>query len=253
MSTTLTRTRALAGTELRVLVRNRVVAASALVFPLLLSALTLINREELDKQAWATQLSLVSMAIVLLSCYVPATTTLAARRESLMLKRLRAGELSGPAILTGLLAPLAAVTLIQIVIFVAVAVSAGAGPPDRPMLAVGALSGAILVTLTAGVLTSVVTGTPERAQITTIPLFVAAFGAILLAPAVSGDGIRLAVLAVPLAAAADLLRRAWGGGLELNGELAGLPLVPLELGVTAAWAVVLALVARRWFRWEPRS
>jgi ABC-2 type transport system permease protein len=193
------------------------------------------------------------VAIVLLSCYVPAATTLAARRESLMLKRLRAGELSGPEILTGLLAPLAAVTLGQVVIFVVVAVSAGAGPPDRPLLAIAALPGAVLGALGAGVLTSVVTATPERAQLTTIPLCVAAFGAALLVPTVSGDGVRLALLAVPLVAAADLFGRAWGGGLELHGQFADLPLVQFELGMTAFWAVVFVLLARRWFRWEPRT
>ncbi len=56
--------------------------------------------------SWGEVVAMQFVMVLLFCVYATATTSLAARRRQLVLKRLRSGELSDPQILAGLLAPL---------------------------------------------------------------------------------------------------------------------------------------------------
>ncbi|WP_152970245.1 hypothetical protein [Frigoribacterium sp. RIT-PI-h] len=88
--------------ELRMLVRNRTVALSALLLPLAFGAGTFL----FDLYGTGGMLAGVQIVgMVGLGVYITATTTLAARRQSLYLKRLRSGSVSDTGITAGLVPP----------------------------------------------------------------------------------------------------------------------------------------------------
>ena len=100
----------------------------------------------------------MQLVLLLLFCvYATATTSLAARRRQLVLKRLRSGELSDAEILTGLLAPLYALALVQSALLLTVAVAFGAPLPDRPWLLVPGLGLGALMSAAAALATAAFT------------------------------------------------------------------------------------------------
>jgi ABC-2 type transport system permease protein len=180
--------------------------------------------------------------IVAMGTYVTATTTLASRRQTLYLKRLRGAAVSDRAIIVGLLAPLVAVNAVQLAVVLGVLASADA--PANPLLLLLAIviaqaMFAGLALATAGLSTS-----PEHAQYTTMPIFLAATAAAIWFQATGTDGLIAVKRAMPGGALAELVATAWNGG--------SLTKVPLLLAPCLAWAVIGVLAARMFFRWEPR-
>ncbi len=107
----------LARAETRILLRNRLVAATGVLLPLLIG---LFIGSTNTNGAWGDIVAMQLVLMLLFCVYATATTSLAARKRQLVLKRLRSGELSDAEILVGLLAPLFVLALAQTVILVAV-------------------------------------------------------------------------------------------------------------------------------------
>src|ERR1700722_7543168 len=120
---------AIAAAELRLLARNRLVAGCAILFPLAFGALLLFTRN--THQGGGSLAGMQVVVIVAMGTYITATTTLAARRQTLYLKRVRGAAISDRSIITGLVAPLIAVNVAQIAIVLGVLASTGA-PADLP-------------------------------------------------------------------------------------------------------------------------
>jgi len=235
------RIRSLGRAELLLLGRNRTALFSAVVLPL--SMVTVVANIELDGRVLITAtLSFVLLAAV----YYNLVTTYVARREELVLKRLRVGELTDGEILAGVAAPAVVIALAQCVL----AVAAGAilldlpVPAAAPLMVLGLLGGtAVLVLLAAA--SAAFTRTTELAQVTTLPvLMVCLFGSGLLYPEGAlpervTDLFRL----LPLTPVVELIELGWTGGVRDA-------IVPVA--VLAAWLVLGTVAVRRWFRWEPR-
>ena len=105
----------LARAEARILIRNRLVAATGVLLPLLMGLFIASTNTD---GAWGNIVAMQLVLMLLFCVYATATTSLAARKRQLVLKRLRSGELSDAEILTGLLAPLFALALAQLVILI---------------------------------------------------------------------------------------------------------------------------------------
>lgn len=235
----------IATTELRLIMRNKVTAVSATVLPLAFAVLFLLTG--LSKGEGASAVAVVQlMALQLITVYATGTTTLAARRQQLYLKRLRSSPASVASIVAGLMAPLVGIAFVQAIVMVSVTGLYLGELPARPwMLVVAMLVGGVMCAALA-FLTAAFTKTPEAAQLTTTPAFVALIvGAVAVAstpPAL----VSWFWLSVPGGALAQLARTAWGGNDLVQTALPalGLSLLP------AAAAVAIAI---RVFRWEPRS
>ncbi len=232
----------LATAELLMLLRSPLAVGNAVLCPLALGVGFLLLAEDAGKGTGGDAAAMQLLLLLGFAPYVGATTTLAARRHELVLKRLRTSALSGAGILAGLLAPFAVLVVVQAAILCAVTVTLGDEPPVRwwPFaLAVGA--GTVLAAALAFV-TAAVTPVPELAQLTTAPVFFALFGGgIWLMDAGEATWPMRMVPGVPIA---ELARSAWSAAPPVQAA------APL-LAVTVLSALSVALAART-FRWEPR-
>ncbi|WP_229070312.1 ABC transporter permease [Actinoplanes sp. DH11] len=255
-----TRVRAVGVAELRLFGRNRSAMFSAFAMPLLIAAAVASSGITDESGTTATALLLTSLLgyVLLAAVYYNLVTTYVSRREELVLKRLRAGELSDGAILTGIAAPMVVVAAAQMVVFTAAgAILLGVPVPvNAPLMLAGVAGGAVLFVLLAAASTPF-TRTAESAQVTTLPVLLGCLlGSMLYpvlddAPAVVSGMLR----ALPLSPVVDLMRLGWlgttgdappAGFVEVLGDAL------LPAGIMAAWIVAGLLVVRRSFRWEPR-
>lgn len=234
---------AIAASELRMLVRNRLVAVLGILSPLVIGGIFIINRPAEGGLAVAATLQVVAM--LGLGVYVTATTTLSARRQNLFLKRLRSSAASDPAIIVGLVAPIVIVGLVQVaIILTGLAVSASTVPVHAWLLVIVVL---VVDLMFAGfaVATTGVTNSPEHAQFTTLPLFFATLGVAFWVTFTGTQDLGVLKQALPLGAIPELMTIVW-----YDGDLSR---VPLLLIPTLAWTAVALVAARFMFRWEPRA
>lgn len=240
----------LARANLTLLLRNKLTAGYALVLPLLPLALMLAERGE-DSLAATAMGSAVLMALLFPVFYnlLSATVT---RRDELVLKRMRTGEVTDAEQLTALALPGAGIAGVLAVIIVPLAVALGAPVPENPVLyLLAALLGIVLFSAFA-LWTAAWTRNAEAAQMTSLPVILLAVVGQL--GAVLPDGAGRIVDLTPGAAIDDLLRIGWFG---MDGETAlslaetwGASVAP---GTTmVAWTALALVLARRSMRWEPR-
>jgi ABC-2 type transport system permease protein len=261
---TVRRIRAIGRAELLLFWRNRTALFNALLVPVLIIGAVAMARADgeaggdgaLRGNALLTtgMLGFVLIGVV----YYNLVTTYVARREELVLKRLRVGEVTDLEILAGTASPAIAIAAAQIVLFV-IAGAALLGlpvPVNAPVLILGALGGVGVFVILA-VASSAFTRTVELAQVTTLPVLVACMlgsGLVIpleLLPGPAAEALRF----LPLTPAVELMRLGW---LGTTGQGAPRDFLGV-LGVATAPAMILALWAalgvaavRRWFRWEPR-
>ncbi|MER7535343.1 ABC transporter permease [Streptomyces sp. NPDC097704] len=252
-STTRTRLAALARAELTLLGRNRNALFIAAVMPLLMVVLLRSSLRGLDPKVLAIGAGPATLVggtgmILLVVVYMSLTSSLVARREELVLKRLRTGEASDTEILVGAALPAAAISLAQCAVLVAAGVTVlGAEAPARPDLLLLGLVAAVVLLAGLGALTTTITRTVESAGLTTLPLFlVSSFGSGLFVPRESLPGLAADLSELlPLSGVMEFVRAGWLGTAHAGNLLtAALP--------TVAWGVVTGWAVRRRFRWEPR-
>ena len=244
---------ALGRAELTLLARNRGALVTALLMPLALLFSVRPAVDQMGLKARGLSIGTVTVTAAIGFCFLFAVyTTLVgayvARREELVLKRLRTGELEDSEILAGTALPAVCVGLTQsLVLAVGCAVLLGAGPPRAPYLTVlGLLSGLVLSAALAA-LTASFTRTVESAQITALPLVVVSMvGSGMAIPTeILPARLSSACALLPLSPAIRLVRGGWTGELSTGAALA-------SLALTLAWTLTAVFAVRRWFRWEPR-
>ncbi|MBB5933810.1 ABC transporter permease [Streptomyces zagrosensis] len=247
------RLRALTRAELTLLGRSKAALLTALGVPIALTCAvkSTVDGLDLDGTGLDTGTVLLPGAIgfvLLFAVYSNLVLAYVVRREELVLKRLRCGELSDTEILIGTALPSVVVALVQcLVLGVGSAWLLGVAIPEAPPLVlIGLLIGVLMLTALAAV-TAAVTNSAEAAQVSVMPLLmVSLMGSGLFVPLeVMPDRVTAVCELLPLTAVIELLRGGWTGALD-SGEVT-------KLLITAvAWAVLSVFAVRRWFRWEPR-
>ncbi|MFC5034354.1 ABC transporter permease [Streptomyces sp. SID13666] len=248
-----TRLVALGRAELTLLWRNRTAMYTALLLPvgMVWATRSVVPTHDLREAGLTRNAQTMSGGIgviLLLVVYYNLVTAYVARREELVLKRLRTGEPSDLEILAGTALPAAAVALAQCTALIATgALLLDLPAPRRPeLLVAGVLLGVLLLAALAAVST-VFTRSVEVAQLTTLPLFMVSligsglFVPVELLPGWAHDLCRL----LPVTPVTDLVRFGWLGG-------AGAGEILRTLGLAVAWTALAVFAVRRWFRWEPR-
>ncbi len=250
---------AIASAEIRLLLRNRTAAMNSLLGPVLLlgsvGAITVSNGLELDGPGFIA--SAIGITLIMVA-YYNLVTIFVARREELVLQRMRTIELTDREILLGTAIPTLLVTMVQVLVVAVGVVALGkwSAPVDvvLPLLAV--LGGSALMVVLAAASTSF-TRTVEAAQFTTLPLVLAAtlFSGLLVPLSGFPEPVAEVLRFLPLNPVIELSRlglvgETWSGhAVDTAGAWTA---APLPLAVLAGWLVVGAVVARRVFRWAPR-
>ncbi|MGH8878719.1 MAG: hypothetical protein ACRD0P_15495 [Stackebrandtia sp.] len=233
----------LAGMELRLILRNRSIAITAIVMPLGFASVVLFAAD-LDPAGMA------SMNVLMLAgftVYMTVTMTLAHHRASLFLKRVRSSPASTGGIVLGFSSAPMLLFLGQALLVITVTCVAESTVPKRgDVLVLAGLLGAITCAA-LGFLTASFTKTPEAAQYTTVPGFAVIFGSLMWIITTPADEVTPLMMAMPGAGVTQLLRYGWSGEGATDISLAW------PAFGSVAVAVVACAVAARLFRWEPRS
>ncbi|WP_073952177.1 ABC transporter permease [Streptomyces kebangsaanensis] len=257
MSATVTapmgRMAALARAELTLLGRSRSALVTALFVPLVLplSVRSVAGQMDLKGTGLTVGLVILPAAIgfsLLFAVYSTLVGAFVARREQLVLKRLRTGELRDAEILAGAALPATAVGLAQCLLLAGVcgAVLEVPAPRAAHLAVAGLVLGLVLCVVLAAV-TAGFTRTTESAQVTSLPLLmVSMMGSGLVVPVeLLPDRLAAGCELLPLTPVIMLVRGGWTGDL---GAADALRAVVLAL----AWLGLGVFAVRRWFRWEPR-
>ncbi|MEU5837616.1 ABC transporter permease [Streptomyces diacarni] len=247
------RIRALARAELTLLVRNRASLFVALLLPIVLTFSTKTAAEQADLSGTGLSVGTAvlpgSVGMVLLfAVYSNLVGVYVARREELVLKRLRTGEANDVEILGAAALPSVAIGLIQsAVLLIGGALLLDTGVPSRPDLLVAGLLLGTLMMVTLAAASAAVTRTAELAQLTPMPLMLATFaGSGLFVPLeVFPDTLAEVCRWLPMTPVTDLLRGAW------TEQLSGMETLR-ALAVAVGWTVLGGYALRKRFRWEPR-
>ncbi|MDX3535401.1 ABC transporter permease [Streptomyces sp. MB09-01] len=241
---------ALGRSELTLLVRNRAALGVAVLMPLLMVFVlrsSLSGVEGAEAVGEATLTGGIGMVLVLV-VYMNLVSAYVARREELVLKRLRTGEANDLEILAGTALPAAVLALGQIaVLAVAGAAVLDVRMPRNPLLLVAAVLAGVVLLAGMAAVTSSFTRTVETAGLTTLPLFlVTVLGSGLFMPADSLPDLAASLCELlPLSGVMTLVRAGWSGGAEAY-DLLGAALN------TLAWVMITMFAVQKWFRWEPR-
>ncbi|MFD3331323.1 ABC transporter permease [Streptomyces sp. NPDC058700] len=248
-----TRLAALGRAELTLLVRNRTALFVAVFVPVLMMGAIRSSLDSVDLGKTGTTVAEVAVTggigmALLMVVHSNLVSAFVARREALVLKRLRTGEVTDIEILTGIALPAAVLALAQCALMTVGGITVlGVSAPARPaLLLVGVVLGLVLLTAVAAA-TSALTRTVDSAQLTTLPLFlVSCMGSGLFVPlSLLPDRIASLCELLPLTGVMTLVRAGWTGGVEA-GEPAGATVTAL------AWIALSVFAVQRWFRWEPR-
>lgn len=254
MSTTVaSRISSLGRAELTLLTRSRAALFTALAVPALLTVAIRGPVDELDLSGTGLTVGTVlvpgSIGFVLLfAVYSNLTAIYVARREELVLKRLRTGEASDVEIMASSALPSATVAVAQsVLLLVGGAVMLGLEAPARAdLVVVGVVLGLVLMSLLAAV-SAAFTRTTESASLTPMPLMlVSLMGSGLFLPTeVLPERIEQICQLLPMTPVMDLVRGGWTGATSASETLTALVLA-------GAWIALGVFAVRRWFRWDPR-
>lgn len=248
------RVSALGRAELTLLLRSKASMFTVVFAPLLF---TFAMREPADKMdltgtglTVGTVMMPASIGFVLIfAVYSNLTGVYVARREELVLKRLRTGEAGDAELLAANALPSAAMALAQsVLLLVGGALVLDLEAPQRvDLVVVGVLLGLVMMTALAA-LSSRFAGTTESAQLTPLPLMmVSMIGSGVFVPMeVMPERLADFCQFLPMSPLMELVRGGWAGTLDGTEVLKA-------LAIALAWTVGSVLAVRRWFRWEPRG
>ncbi|MFE4618065.1 MULTISPECIES: ABC transporter permease [Streptomyces] len=253
MNATARRMTSLGRAELTLLGRNKNNLFIALLMPLMMifvmrSSLGQMSSDELPGGLAGTTVIGGTGLVLVLVVYMGLVSALVARREELVLKRLRTGEATDLEILGGAALPSAAIALLQCTVLAVGGVLVLDVPaPRRPDLLVLGLLAAILLLAGLAAATTAITRNVESAGLTTLPFFlISAMGSGLMVPLdVLPDTAANIARLLPVSGVMEFVRAGWLGA----GDTKDLMTAALT---TLVWGVLTVFAVRTWFRWEPR-
>ncbi|MEV6818008.1 ABC transporter permease [Nocardiopsis dassonvillei] len=186
-----------------------------------------------------------------------------ARRESLVLKRLRVSGVPQLAVFGGVIGAVVVFSLaITVVVAALVLVFFGSLPRDPLMLAVAVVLSSVMFSLMGLLITPIVRNAESAQMISMLPMLVLLFvGGGLIPLEFLPETARVVIGFVPSVPAGEMAQTAYSGydafrGFgdgEEKGYLALWVAALPSIGIMLAWIAVLALLVRRYFRWDPRQ
>ena len=191
-----------------------------------------------------------------------ASNVFTARRESLVLKRLRVSGVPQSAIFGAMMVFVFVVALAVTALVAAALFAVGQLLPADPLMLVFSVFLGVVAMSLIGLLITPLVRNAEAAQMAAmVPLLILLYlSGIVLPLEAMGDGVRQVAQLLPVFPTVEMAQAAYSGhdvfggveGAEAMGFvglwLSALPSIGLMLG----WIAVLSLLVRRYFRWDPR-
>lgn len=239
--------------------RNRLALVYGTVLPLTALA-TLFAGDRGEETLGAYSIGGVLLLAALFPVYYNILSQFVSRRDELVLKRMRTGEVRDAELLVGIALP--GVVLAVAVCAAAVPIAAALGQPlpvNAVLYAVGTVL-AVAMFAAFAYWTAAWTRSAEAAQLTSMPVIIlAAIGPMGGLLAGTSDTLRELISWTPGAAMTELVRVGWFGfdggdattstlTIGQTWELAAQP-----TAVLVAWTALAIHLAARSMRWEPRS
>ncbi|ATW49366.1 ABC transporter permease [Streptomyces xantholiticus] len=244
---------ALARAELALLGRNKASMFTALVLPAMLTFAmsSAVKEMELKDTGLSVGTVLLPGALgyaLLFAVYSTLVGVFVVRREELVLKRLRTGELRDTEILAGASLPAVAIGLAQcVVLAVGCTLALDIPAPRAGWLALAGILLGVVMSCALAATTAAFTRSAEGAQISVMPLMLVSMaGSGMVVPLdVMPERIASVCELLPLTPVIGLIRNGWTGGASA-GETFG------QLAVVMAWTMISVFAVQRRFPWEPR-
>ncbi|WP_308283745.1 ABC transporter permease [Streptomyces buecherae] len=245
---------ALGRAELTLLLRSKASLVTVVFLPSMAAFAMrgMVDRLDLDGTGLsvATVMLPAALAMALLfAVYTNLVGVYVVRREGLVLKRLRTGELRDGEILVGSALPTLWLALAQSALLGAgMTVFLDARAPVAWHLVVLGLVIGMAMLVVGAALTAAFTRTAESAQVTYLPFLLLTMGGSgVFAPRGLLPGPVADVAGwLPFSPVMDLLRGGW------TGDLGGVEQVR-AVGLALVWTGLAVFAVRRWFRWGSRS
>ena len=192
-----------------------------------------------------------------------ASNVFTARRESLVLKRLRVSGVPQSAIFGAMIMFVFVVSLAVTALVVAALFAVGQLLPADPLMLVFSVFLGVVAMSLIGLLITPLVRNAEAAQMAAmVPLLILLYlGGIIMPLEAMGDSVRQVAQLLPVVPTVEMAQAAYSGhdvfggveGAEAMGFVglwvSALPSIGLMLG----WIAVLSLLVRRYFRWDPRQ
>jgi len=247
---------ALVAAETRILVRNKTALFTAVAMPPVMAFA--FSGLSIDRGSLGVILTMMLLGSALMFVvYYTLVTSLVARREQLVLKRLLAGEPTPIEILLAPAAPLWALLVVQSGLAIVGAVALGTSIAHPWALALAVAGGSAVWTALA-VWGATWTRTVESAQLTTMPL-------IIVSLLLSGFSLPLSMFPplveriahwLPMTPVIDLVNLAFHGTGVDGSVLVGRDLLTGTIDILIPlllWTVATLNLGLRGFRWDARS
>ncbi|MEV0371371.1 ABC transporter permease [Streptomyces sp. NPDC050636] len=244
---------ALGRAELTLLCRNKTALFMSLIMPVTMAFAMKQAVSGMDLRGTGLSVGTVLLPatlgyVLIFAVYSNLTGSYVARREELVLKRLRTGELRDLEILAGTALPSTVMGLLQCVLLV---VLGGAvldtGMPTAPHLLIAGLVIGMVVVVGLAAASSALAKSAEAAQLVVFPLMIVSLvGSGMIVPLdVLPDRLASVLELLPLSPVMELIRAGWTGGADLAATMK-------QLIIGLVWAGLAVFAVQRWFRWEPR-
>ncbi len=239
--------------ELTLLGRNKTALYTSLIIPIVMAfamqrAVSSMNLAGMGLSLGTVLLPGTLGCVLVFSVYSNLTAAYVARREELVLKRLRTGELRDLEILTGTALPSVLLGLAQCALLVAVGSPVlGTGLPTAPHLLIAGVLLGMVVVIGLAAASSAFAKSAESAQLTVLPFMLVSLGGsgMMVPLDVFPENVAAFLEVLPLSPAMELIRAGWTGGEGVKQTLG-------QLITGLAWSGLALFAVQRWFRWEPR-
>ncbi|UQA94527.1 ABC transporter permease [Streptomyces halobius] len=244
---------ALGRAELTLLCRNKTALFMSLVIPVALAFAMKQAVSGMDLRGSGLSVGTVLLPaalgyVLLFGVYSNLTGSYVARREELVLKRLRTGEPRDLEIVAGTALPSVLMGLAQCVLLVVLGgVVLDLGLPTAPHLLITGLVIGMLTVVGFAAASSALAKSAEASQLVVLPLMMMSLmGSGMVVPLeVLPDRVAGVLQLLPMSPAMELIRAGWTGGPD--------PAATVKLLISGlVWAGLAVFAVHRWFRWEPR-
>ncbi|MFR9676217.1 ABC transporter permease [Streptomyces sp. TR06-5] len=242
---------ALTRAELTLLLRNKTNVFTVLLVPALLTVgmKPVFDTYELPPSAVVPMMAATALGFTLvMGIYSTLTSTYVVRREGYVLKRFRTGQAPDSVLLGGTAVPVILTSTAQALLLVLGMGIVTGTVPHQPLLLLAGFALGVPLAVGLAAITSAWTRTAESAGVSVFPGMMLLFltSGMLIPFSTMPDMVGDVAQFLPFTPVVELVKHGWSGEVVWTHDL-------LRIASLMLWSALVLALARRVFRWEPRT